>query len=239
MKRSFRLTIAFVAGSVLWMLPATFFAKEPPDRALVEALASEEFKDREQAQLDLGRWAEGQADRGESWLLREMDMAEDPEIRLRLRVVLRQMVVGQHQKEGPGYIGIRMAPIELVVPGDPAPRGGVRILAVEGDTPASRAGLRAGDVIVALDQLTWKGDGALKSFAEEIKRHKPGTAIELSILRDGSLKKMPVVLGPRPLSLPEIGGPMPAEDAELLEERAREALFDRWLAERRARTPER
>lgn len=219
------------------MFSAIVFAGEPPDRALVEALASEEFKDREQAQLDLGRWAEGQADRGEDWLLREMDLAEDPEIRLRLRVVLRQMVVREHQKEGPGYIGVRMAPIELVVPGNPAPRGGVRILAVEGDTPASRAGLRAGDVIVALDRLSWKGEEALKSFADEIKRHKPGTSIELSVFRDGSLKKMPVVLGPRPLSLPEIGGPMPAEDAEFLEERAREALFARWLAERRARKP--
>ena len=219
------------------MFSAIVFASEPPDRALVEALASEEFKDREQAQLDLGRWAEGQADRGADWLLRQMDLAEDPEIRLRLRVVLRQMVVREHQKEGPGYIGVRMAPIELAVPGNPAPRGGVRILAVEGDTPASRAGLRAGDVIVALDQLTWKGEEALKSFADEIKRHKPGTSIELSVFRDGSLKKMPVVLGPRPLSLPEIGGPMPAEDAELLEERAREALFARWLAERRARKP--
>jgi hypothetical protein len=237
--RSFRFTPAFVAGTVLWMLPATFLAKDLPDRAWVEALASEEFRTREQAQLDLSEWAASEADRGESWLLRELDAADDPEIRLRLSMVLRRMVIEEHQNKGPGYVGIRMDPVELMVPGDPEPRGGVRILAVEGETPASRAGLRAGDVIVALDRLTWKGAAALKPFAEEIKRHKPGTSVQLSILRDGELRKVPVILGPRPLSLPELGVPIPAEDAEVLEERAKDALFERWLSERRAGKPAR
>jgi carboxyl-terminal processing protease len=61
--------------------------------------------------------------------------------------------------------------------------GFVKVIAPIDDTPAKRAGVRAGDLIVRLDGKPVKGmalDDAVK-----LMRGKPGTDITLSIVRDG------------------------------------------------------
>ncbi|TAE87066.1 MAG: PDZ domain-containing protein [Verrucomicrobia bacterium] len=237
--KHFGLTTSFVAGSVLWMFPVIFLAAEPPARSLIGALSSDRFKDREQAELDLGRWADRQPERGIKSLLLEFEGAKDPEIRRRVRGLLRRIVVEEHQKSGMGYVGIRMVSVELMVPGDSSVRSGVRILGVEADTPASRAGLRVGDVIVGLDGVVWRGGGAQQSFADEIKRRKPGSEAWISIARDGKVEKILIVVGPRPLSLQEFAAPWSTKDAAVLEERAKDKVFERWLADQDTKKPSR
>ena len=65
----------------------------------------------------------------------------------------------------------------------PLPDGSVRVISAIDDTPAARAGIRSGDVIVAVDGRTLtpasqEGAGPL--------RGAPGTSVQLSILREGT-----------------------------------------------------
>ena len=70
--------------------------------------------------------------------------------------------------------------------------GFLKVIAPIDDTPAARAGIKAGDTIVKLDDKTVKGmalDDAVK-----LMRGKPGTKIELTITREGREKPFDVTL---------------------------------------------
>lgn len=234
-----------LAGSIAWMLPASVFGDGEFPSAALGSLGSEEYKDRVQAQRDLVAWGQEKPDQAEQRLLQEHDAATDPEIRLRLREALKEVVISEHQrKDGQGYVGIQMNEQNVVVPGAVEQRGGVLITQVQPDTPAMKAGLLARDVVVALNDLKWPaGMGARESFANEIRRHKPGDKVTLEVLRGAEVKKIELTLGARPMGLDQVepllllpGGLAddPMEDLKLLEKKAKDAYFDRWLAEKRA-----
>ena len=68
--------------------------------------------------------------------------------------------------------------------------GFIKVIAPIDDTPASRAGIKAGDLIIKLDDKPVKGlslDDAVKMM-----RGKPGTSIELTIMREGRDKPLNV-----------------------------------------------
>ena len=135
---------------------------------------------------------------------------------------------------------------------------------VQADSPASRAGLLPGDVVVSVDKLRWVNQAAMSGFQEAIMKHKPGDVVELEVLRGAELKKVPVTLAARPMGLPEVakgqgiqlqgiqglqGIPgirlnlMQLGEAELKameekqkadEKRAKEDCLEAWLKEQRA-----
>ncbi|MDJ0739120.1 MAG: S41 family peptidase [Gammaproteobacteria bacterium] len=70
--------------------------------------------------------------------------------------------------------------------------GFVKVISPIDDTPAQRAGVLAGDVIVRLDEKPVKGmtlDEAVK-----LMRGKPGTELKLTIVRDGVDKPLEIVV---------------------------------------------
>jgi putative serine protease PepD len=85
------------------------------------------------------------------------------------------------------FIGIRV--------GD-APNGsGALISSVNADTPASKAGLKAGDVITAIDSTPiTKAD----DLTAGITAHAPGDKITVTLNRNGNTQKIDVTLGVRP-----------------------------------------
>ncbi len=70
--------------------------------------------------------------------------------------------------------------------------GLVKVIAPIDDTPAAKAGLRAGDLIVRLDNRPVKG----MSLSEAVKlmRGEPGTNIDLTVLREGKGEPFTVTL---------------------------------------------
>jgi len=68
---------------------------------------------------------------------------------------------------------------------------GVRISGVRKDTPAEEAGLRPGDIIVALDGQAIRN---LEDYSVLLFSHKPGDEITLSVKRDGDAMDLRAVL---------------------------------------------
>ena len=68
--------------------------------------------------------------------------------------------------------------------------GFVKVIAPIDDTPAMRAGVQAGDLIIRLDETPVKG--MTLNDAVKIMRGKPGTDIELTIVREGEDKPLKI-----------------------------------------------
>ena len=70
--------------------------------------------------------------------------------------------------------------------------GFVKVITPIDDTPASRAGVKAGDLIIRLDDTPVKG----MSLSDAVKkmRGKPGTSIVLTIVREGTEKPLTLTL---------------------------------------------
>lgn len=70
--------------------------------------------------------------------------------------------------------------------------GFVKVISPIDDTPAERAGIQSGDLIIRLDETPVKG--MTLNDAVKIMRGKPGTVLTLTIIRDGEEKplKIPV-----------------------------------------------
>lgn len=72
--------------------------------------------------------------------------------------------------------------------------GGARVVRVYPDTPAAKAGLEEGDVIVAFDGKPVRGPAML---TEKIHAAKPGDRVSLEVVRDGSRRSLSAELGER------------------------------------------
>jgi putative serine protease PepD len=88
-----------------------------------------------------------------------------------------------------GYLGVTTAPITA------GGQAGALISQVTSGSPADRAGLRAGDVVTAIDGQ------AVQDFSElaaRIRAHAPGDRVELRVVRDGNETTVTATLGQRP-----------------------------------------
>jgi len=70
--------------------------------------------------------------------------------------------------------------------------GFVKVIAPIDDTPAQRAGVQAGDLIIRLDETPVKG--MTLNEAVKLMRGKPGTDITLTIVREGQEKPLKITL---------------------------------------------
>ncbi|WP_218779758.1 trypsin-like peptidase domain-containing protein [Hymenobacter crusticola] len=68
---------------------------------------------------------------------------------------------------------------------------GVYITGVQGNSAAAAAGLRAGDVIQRIDDVTLNSSA---EFSERIARHRPGDVVKLTYLRNNSPQSVSVTL---------------------------------------------
>jgi S1-C subfamily serine protease len=111
-------------------------------------------------------------------------------------------VVGQLLERGRiarGYLGLGMQPVRLPESLkrtlNLSSAGGVIIVAVEPDSPAERAGLLIGDVLVALDGVPISDTADVQAL---LGPERVGTAVVPSIIRAGLLAERTIVVGERP-----------------------------------------
>ncbi len=96
-----------------------------------------------------------------------------------------------------GYLGVNIGPLAADV-GQRlgAPKGtGVVVGEVFEDTPASKAGLHAGDVITAVGGKAIRDGRALQNLVAELPIKKP---VEVTVLRDGKTLNVPVTIEEQP-----------------------------------------
>lgn len=215
----------------LFLVVSSLLGKEAPPEHLVRGIASEQFADREAAQEQLLEWSLKNPKAAAGLLLKLSDNDDDPEVRKRCLVVLRALADADYLADGQGYIGILMQE-EMLEAGDEgmAPMG-IRVLDVMAGTPAEKADLRAGDMIIALDGKGWKGIGAVTQFGDTVAAKKPLVDVTLTVRRGGAEPMdIKLKLGKRPIAdLRAAGG-----DLRGLEELAKERHFKEWLRKQRA-----
>jgi serine protease Do len=95
-----------------------------------------------------------------------------------------------------GWLGVSMQPLdaELATAMRLAETRGVLVAAVEPNSPAARAGLRAGDVVVAIDG---RPVASPRDLAVAVAEAAPQARTTLALMRDGQRVEQPVTLGQR------------------------------------------
>jgi len=95
-----------------------------------------------------------------------------------------------------GYIGVYMQDItpKFAKALDLKSSDGVIVNQVEANSPASRAGLKEGDVIIEFEGKKTKNMHVLRT---QVASTKPGTKVKMIVLRDGDEKKITIVLDER------------------------------------------
>lgn len=97
-----------------------------------------------------------------------------------------------------GWVGVGLRDLDdqmaLRLGVDPSAEG-VVLTQVYPDTPAAKAGARAGDVLVKLEGQPVSDSGEV---VRSIGAHRPGEKVSMEILRDGKRKTLKVELGQRP-----------------------------------------
>src|SRR5262249_15458326 len=96
-----------------------------------------------------------------------------------------------------GYLGVAVRPItpEIAESAGVKDQKGVVIESVVEGSPAEKAGVQQGDVIVAADE---QAAAAPQDLTRRIVGTTPGTRVQLSLLRQGKPIKLPVELGRLP-----------------------------------------
>ncbi len=101
------------------------------------------------------------------------------------------VVVAENEAEhGKGaYLGVQLR--EEVK----SPEGGARVVAVVPDSPADKAGIKEGDVIVGLGDAVIRGP---MSLTERLRDKHSGDKVAVAVVRDGRKETLSVQLGEKP-----------------------------------------
>jgi len=105
----------------------------------------------------------------------------------RLAAIVARLRQGESRRLG--WLGVTLM-------AGPERREGVRVSAVLKDSPAQEAGLKAGDVILQIDEHTVEGAAVVARYVVEAG---PGRTVSLKVLRGDRILTIPVEVGSRPL----------------------------------------
>lgn len=196
-----------------------------PVGALFDQLAGETARERIEAEQSL---IEQLADNKKRNRIRDRAVelyksSDDPEVWLRVRAILKDYVK-EYSDFGPrrGYLGVLHGLTEY-----PDEKGvirrAVRVERVEPNTPAAKAELRSGDLILKIDKIDLDTPHADLSFFRYIFLQTGGKSVKLKILRDWEVIEIDAVLAIRPVAL---------FGRQRREQKSPDELLRGWLKER-------
>jgi S1-C subfamily serine protease len=93
------------------------------------------------------------------------------------------------------WLGIEGADLDVETMRRLGLTGGAAVMEVAPGSPAAKAGLRAGDVIVAVDG---RRVATMAALVVALRRHRVGDAVEIAYVRDGAARTAAARLGERP-----------------------------------------
>jgi len=91
------------------------------------------------------------------------------------------------------WLGVSVSDTTVTI--DSADRDGAQLADIVSDSPAEDAGLKADDVVIAVDGTYING---AESLVAQLRERTPGTEVTLTIVRDGKSQDVKVTLGTRP-----------------------------------------
>lgn len=205
--------------TLLFLFPfiSTLHAEEdgrPSKDAIQEViaqLADEEYAVRTDAQKKLGTWVETYP----RFMLLAMAAAygdaEDIEIEIRLRELMKPLARLYLHSEPRGYLGVHLG----------TERIGNEITAVIlrrvlPNESAEAAGLKDNDLVLMMNGETMDEMGGQGGFSQRIAETTPGTVLELAVKRENKEFLVRVIVGIRPMSARERASTVGSFDAQYL-----------------------
>ena len=122
----------------------------------------------------------------------KVELAERPETKLSLIGPCIATCLSACLSKKGGYLGVKIITLEEQLAGYFEVDSGVLVEEVEEDSPAEKAGLKAGDVIVKI------GDEEIEStidLIDAVRSEEPGTEVTIDIVRKGKKKSLSATLG--------------------------------------------
>jgi len=111
----------------------------------------------------------------------------------RVKTIVQQLLEkGSYQR---GYLGVALSDIPADMKDELQATQGILIRSVEQGTPAEKAGIEAGDVVVEVDGAPVRNES---HFREMIADKGPNATVSLKILRDGKPMTVKATLGAHP-----------------------------------------
>lgn len=188
---------------------------------LVPLLGHERFRVRERAQKrlidSLGEQLEAIGD----LCYEAYSTSPDPEIRMRARAVLFELVQRSSGTGKRGFVGIGLL-LHAFFDKNGEVNFAVRVSQIIPDTPAQKAGLRVDDIITGIDNIALADKDATQRFMDIVGGMPPGREVTLKCRRDGKDFDVKINLMPRP-DLPE----------DNFQKADPEKLLREWLGERK------
>ena len=162
--------------------------------SIVEKLDSVDFAEREKARVALSEYIKDQRRNDFPLVLSRYARSTSPEVRASIKKQLMPRLFSK------GYLGItHEGRIFNFNRFDRKKAAGTRVARVNKDTPAEKAGLRVGDVILAIagkwfqvpDEKEFTQTQSAKlvqdQFSRAIKSHRAGSTVEITYLRNGKV----------------------------------------------------
>jgi PDZ domain len=168
----------------------------PAPPAPADSAAVPSPPDTDESAMEAARHREDAARRREDVLRAQMDAA-----RRRLEVAAQQLAALSAQMNGPMMRRVEaLAGPQRVLVGvqldESSDNAGARVREVSPGGPAQRAGVRTGDLIVAVNGTTVRGQEPAARVVELLHDVKPGDKVDLKVSRDGKIRDLTVTARP-------------------------------------------
>jgi C-terminal processing protease CtpA/Prc len=198
---------------------------------LITQLGNPRFAKRESAQAQLRELVNIEPDMVISNLIRRLAVTDDPEIEIRIKDILREVVTTRFYRKK-GFLGISLSQDDTLLKVGEKVFLPINVMQVLPKTAALTNGVLTGDKIIQVDEHVCSTNFGVEEFVKYVSGKGAGAKITLTIWRAGKTETMEITLGERP--------PLPGEPSI---ESDMERFFREWLDEhlqsvRKTITPE-